>query len=125
MGGWYGHLAFSSHIPDRHRRKHINWKEAYAILYALALWADKLNGTRIIFMCDNSAIVNSLEKQTIRGDVRNGRNGRARTRRTGHGEGTLGAEQAQQAGIMRSEIGFTVAKTMEARRSVCREEFSP
>ena len=57
--------------------------------------------------------------------VRNGRNGRARTRRTGHGGDTLGAERAQQAGIMRSEIGFTVAKTMEARRSVCKEEFSP
>ena len=59
--------------------------------------------------------------ETVR-NGRNGRNGRARTRRTGQGEGTLGTEWAQQAGIMCSEIGFTVAKTMEA---VCKEEFSP
>ena len=57
--------------------------------------------------------------------VRNGRNGGARTRRTGHGEGTLGTGQVQQAGIMRGGIGFTVAKAMEMRRSVCKEEFSP
>ena len=56
--------------------------------------------------------------------VRNGWNGGTRTRRTGHGEGTLGIGQVQQAGIMRGGIGFTVAKAMGTRRSVCKEEFS-
>ena len=58
-------------------------------------------------------------------DVRNGRNGGAQTRRIGHGEGTLGIGQVQQAGIMCGRIGFTVAKAMETCRSVCKEEFSP
>ena len=80
----------------------------------------------IIIIADDSGITAHLiDNDWNLVDVRNGRNGRARTRRTGHGEGTLGAERAQQAGIMHSEIGFTVAKTMEASRSVCREEFSP
>ena len=57
--------------------------------------------------------------------VRNGRNGGARTRWTGHGEDTLGTGRVQQTGIMCGETGFTVAKAMETRRSVCKEEFSP
>jgi len=71
IGGWWGPHAFSSRMPRRHRAKHINWKEAYAILFALAKWGDSWSGYRITFMCDNTAIVDAINKTSIRGDAIN------------------------------------------------------
>ena len=59
IGGWFGHQAFSTNLPRRHKDKHINWKEAYAILYALEKWGPQLQGCTIIFMCDNETIVDA------------------------------------------------------------------
>ena len=42
IGGWFGDSAFSTTIPWRHKDRHINWKEAYAILYAIAKWGPLL-----------------------------------------------------------------------------------
>ena len=67
IGGWFGYRAFSTKLPRRHTRKHINWKEAYAILYALAKWAPLLTGCKVIFMCDNDSVVEALNKRTMRG----------------------------------------------------------
>jgi len=69
IGGWFGSLAFSAALPRRHRTKHINWKEAYAILYALAKWGHSLSGSTVIFMCDNDAIVNAINNRTIHGEA--------------------------------------------------------
>ena len=69
IGGWFGHRAFSTNLPRRHMGKHINWKEAYAILYALSKWAHHLRGCTIIFMCDNESVVDALSKHTIRGEA--------------------------------------------------------
>jgi hypothetical protein len=69
IGGWYGTDAFSSNLPRDHYTKHINWKEAYAILFALAKWGESWKGYRITFMCDNSAIVDAIQKTTIRGEA--------------------------------------------------------
>src|SRR5436305_6983909 len=71
IGGWWSSHAFSTRIPRRHRSKHINWKEAYAILFALAKWGSEWEGCRVTFMCDNSAIVDAINKTTIRGDAIN------------------------------------------------------
>ena len=56
-------------MPQRHRTKHIDWNEAYAILFALAKWGEKWKGLHIVFMCDNSAIVDDLHKRSIRGEA--------------------------------------------------------
>jgi hypothetical protein len=69
IGGWWSSHAFSSRMPRRHRSKHINWKEAYAILFALAKWGHPWEGCQITFMCDNSSVVNAINKTSIRGDT--------------------------------------------------------
>ena len=72
IGGWCpGGNAFSTRIPRRHRPKHINWKEAYAILFAFAKWGSSWEGRHITIMCDNSAIVNAINNRSIRGDAIN------------------------------------------------------
>jgi len=69
IGGWHQNHAFSSSLPRRHFARHINWKEAYAILFTLAKWGESWKGYKITFMCDNSAIVDALNKTTIHGDA--------------------------------------------------------
>ena len=71
IGGWWGAQAFSTRIPRRHRQKHINWKEAYAVLFALAKWGEELAGCQVTIMCDNDAIVQAINKRSIRGDAIN------------------------------------------------------
>jgi len=71
IGGWSGPDAFSTRMPRRHRNKHINWKEAYAVLYALASWGEELSGSQVTIMCDNEAIVHAINKRTVRGDAIN------------------------------------------------------
>jgi hypothetical protein len=72
IGGWCpGGHAFSTRVPRRHRTKHINWKEAYAVLFAFAKWGPSWEGQHITIMCDNSAIVDAINKRSIRGDAIN------------------------------------------------------
>ncbi len=72
IGGWCpGGHAFSTRVPRRHRTKHINWKEAYAVLFAFAKWGPSWEGQQITIMCDNSAIVDAINKRSIRGDAIN------------------------------------------------------
>jgi hypothetical protein len=60
---------FSERIPARHRRKHINWKEAFAILHAFVLWHKQWAGSRLRLACDNSVVVEALNKRSIRGET--------------------------------------------------------
>jgi hypothetical protein len=72
IGGWCpGGHSFSTRVPRRHRTKHINWKEAYAVLFAFAKWGPSWEGQHITIMCDNSAIVDAINKRSIRGDAIN------------------------------------------------------
>jgi hypothetical protein len=39
IGGWCpGGHSFSTQVPHRHRKKYINWKEAYTVLFAFMKW---------------------------------------------------------------------------------------
>src|SRR5947207_345982 len=67
IGGIWDNRAFSVHLNRRHRTKHINWKEMYAIFFTMSLWADEWIGCRVILMCDNSAVVDAINKKTMRG----------------------------------------------------------
>ena len=71
IGGWWRAEAFATRVPRPHRPKHINWKEAFAILFALAKWGPRLAGSKVIFMCDNQAIVEAINKTSIRGEAIN------------------------------------------------------
>jgi hypothetical protein len=69
IGGVFGDLVFSSRIPRGHRKKHINWKEMYAIYYALLLWFSHWQNGRVIIHCDNTTVVGAIIKRSVRGSV--------------------------------------------------------
>lgn len=69
IGGiWFAtREVFSTRMPRRHRKKHINFKEMFAVLYAFAQWGDKWRGHEVHVLCDNEAVVTGITKGTIRG----------------------------------------------------------
>ena len=69
IGGIWGRRAFSIHINQRHRKKHINWKEMYAVFFAVTLWAEEWTGCKVLLMCDNSAVVDSIKKKSMAGET--------------------------------------------------------
>lgn len=58
---------FATRLNRRHRKKHINWKELFAILYAFASWAEHWLDGQVTVFCDNEAVVAGINKRTIRG----------------------------------------------------------
>lgn len=45
-------------------KKHINWKEMYALLCAILSWADTLRNKAVVVYCDNSAVVGIVNSGT-------------------------------------------------------------
>ena len=66
---WFEHRAFSIELPQCHKKKHINWKETYSILYALSKWTHLFKDNAIIFIYDNEPIIDALNKYTTREKV--------------------------------------------------------
>jgi Reverse transcriptase (RNA-dependent DNA polymerase) len=58
---------FSTRVKRRHRSKHINWKELFAIVYAFASWSEQWTNKQVIVFCDNEAVVEGVNKRSIRG----------------------------------------------------------
>ena len=69
IGGIHNGRLFSERVPSRHREKHINWKEMFAILHAFVLWHKDWAGGRVRLACDNSAVVQALSKNSIKGET--------------------------------------------------------
>jgi hypothetical protein len=69
IGGIYNKRVFSERVPARHRKKHINWKEIYAILHAFVLWHKEWAGGHIRLACDNTVIVNAINKHSVKGET--------------------------------------------------------
>jgi Reverse transcriptase (RNA-dependent DNA polymerase) len=67
IGGIYLTHLFSAHVPRRHRKKHINWKEMYAVLYAFLMWHPHWENGELLVHCDNDAVVDAINKRSIRG----------------------------------------------------------
>jgi len=67
IGGWWSSLAFSARISRSHRSRHIDWKEAYAILFAFANWSAQWRDCLVTIHCDNWTIVSAINSRTIRG----------------------------------------------------------
>src|SRR5213075_1612930 len=67
IGGHYDTDLFASHVPRRHRRKHINWKEMFAVLHAVLLWYKHWENGKLIVHCDNDSVVDAINKKSIRG----------------------------------------------------------
>jgi hypothetical protein len=67
-GFWFAtNKLFSIRLPRRHRRKHINFKEMLAVLYAFAEWCEEWKGGAVTVKCDNTAVFNGINKKSIRG----------------------------------------------------------
>jgi len=58
---------FAQRIPARHRSKHINYKEMLAILHAFILWHRLWATGRVRIACDNTAVVDGVNKRSIKG----------------------------------------------------------
>ncbi len=58
--GWNG-AWFSQPWPPHLAAKPIEWKELYAIVIACEVWGSRWSGKRILFHCDNLAIVRIWE----------------------------------------------------------------
>ena len=67
IGGWWSSSPFSARIPRSHRTKHIVWKEAYAILFAFALWSSQWQYCHVEVHCDNWVVVSAINSRTIQG----------------------------------------------------------
>ena len=67
IGGVFERNLFSSRVPQRHRSKHINWKEMFAVLQALILWHTYWTNGALTVVSDNTAVVNGINNRSIRG----------------------------------------------------------
>jgi hypothetical protein len=67
IGGLYDGRIFSSRVPSRHRKKHINWKEMFAVLHAFILWHKEWSHGTVNLASDSSAVVNGINNRSIRG----------------------------------------------------------
>ena len=67
IGGIYNRIVFSERIPSRHKSKKIDWKEMFAVLHAFLLWHEAWRGGKVRLACDNSSIVDAINKHSIKG----------------------------------------------------------
>jgi len=67
IGRVYDGRLFSSRIPSRHKGKHINWKEIFAVLHILVLWYKEWAYGSLDIACDNAAVVVGINKRSIPG----------------------------------------------------------
>ena len=67
LGGVYQRHVFSERTPARHRSKHIHWKEMFAVLHAFLLWHDCWRGGLVRLACDNTVVVDAVNKHSIKG----------------------------------------------------------
>ena len=67
IGGVYDGRIFSSRVPPRHKEKHINWKEMFAVLHALIFWHKEWANGSLDVACDNAAVVGGINKRSISG----------------------------------------------------------
>jgi len=66
-GGMYDNRIFASRVPSRHKSKHINWKEMYAVLHAFILWHKEWVHGSLTVVSDNTAVVDGLTNRSIKG----------------------------------------------------------
>jgi len=69
IGSWWDHQAFSTRLPRQHRTKKIDWKEAYAVLFAFAKWGELWAGQSVLVMSDNAVVVNAINARTVHGQA--------------------------------------------------------
>ncbi len=66
FGGYWNGAWFSQPWPPHLAAKPIEWKELYAVVIACEVWGSRWSGKRILFHCDNLAIVRIWESELSR-----------------------------------------------------------
>jgi hypothetical protein len=69
IGGVHRRIVFSERIPSRHKDKKIDCKEMFVILHAFMLWHQAWLGGLVHVACDNSSVVDALNKRSIKGSA--------------------------------------------------------
>jgi len=69
IGGVHKQRVFSERMPTRHRSKHINFREMFAILHTFLLWHNLWANGRVRIASDSSVIVDAINKCSIKGPV--------------------------------------------------------
>jgi hypothetical protein len=70
IGGWWDNQhAYSTRLSRNYRDKLIDWKEAYAVLFAFAKWGQLWAGHSVVVMCDNTVVVNAINSRSVRGQA--------------------------------------------------------
>ena len=65
-GAWCQTSWFQFMWPETARPHHIAFKELLAVLLAVAVWGDRLYGTRVQWLCDNHAAVRVVSSRSCR-----------------------------------------------------------
>jgi hypothetical protein len=67
IGAWWSSFPVSARVPRAHRSRLIDWKEAYAVLFAFAKWSPQWRGSLVVVHCDNRIVVSALNSRSVRG----------------------------------------------------------
>src|SRR5437762_11480295 len=54
-------------MPTRHRSKHINFQEMFAILHTFLLWHEPWSNDRVHIASDSGVVVDAINKHSIKG----------------------------------------------------------
>ena len=68
-GAYLGNRWFGGVWPDTWKKFHITVKEIFPIVQAPELWADQLQNQCKTFHCDNSSIVQVINKQSSKDKI--------------------------------------------------------
>ena len=62
----FGSLWFAKTWPSHLQHYQIAVKELFPIVLALEIWGDTLKNSKLLFLCDNQAIVEVISKQSCK-----------------------------------------------------------
>jgi hypothetical protein len=64
MGGKWAQAKWGTHFPNETATNNITFLEYFPILVALHIFSEKIQNKKIMFHCDNAAVVEIINKQT-------------------------------------------------------------
>jgi hypothetical protein len=66
MDGKWAQARWGKHFPNETRGNNITFLEYFPILVALHIFKDKVKNKRVLFHCDNAAVVEIINKHTCK-----------------------------------------------------------
>ena len=66
IGGKWTQAKWGAHFPNETASNNITFLEHFPILVALHIFGDKIRNKKVLFHCDNAAVVKIINKQTCK-----------------------------------------------------------